>query len=219
MRKVAFIFFLLTINIGISYAQIAGKRYQEPLNNKSLTQDAVKKELFEHNFSNLFTLTDNSMVYGFIGDDFMRIRIKIISVTKDTTSPETYNIYGKSMVKGNIADFNGKIKISKILKLNITQHGCEDGYKFKGFKGQFSLFGVYLFAENKNQNNSGIFKGVFRSDYFVDKNNKVKYDDIENCSDDFTNNQFVGTWTSYKNNISKKCNWGIIEYQIQVILI
>jgi hypothetical protein len=31
-------------------------------------------------------------------------------------------------------------------------------------------------------------------------------------ADGFSNNQFIGNWTSYKTNISKTCNWG--DYRI-----
>ncbi len=31
-------------------------------------------------------------------------------------------------------------------------------------------------------------------------------------ADGFSNNQFTGSWTSYKTNASKKCNWG--DYRI-----
>ena len=32
---------------------------------------------------------------------------------------------------------------------------------------------------------------------------------IEEYSDDYRNNQFVGTWTSYKTGVKKVANWGI----------
>jgi len=112
------------------------------------------------------------------------------------------------MVKNTIAEFHGTIKITSIRKLKITQHGCEDGDKFQGFKGEFFILGDYSFSENKEQNLSGIFNGAFRSDFFLDKNNKVRYDDIEFCSDGYTNNQFVGQWQSYNGSLTKRCNWG-----------
>nr|MBP6410083.1 hypothetical protein [Pseudarcicella sp.] len=37
-------------------------------------------------------------------------------------------------------------------------------------------------------------------------------DAISFNSDGFFNNQFIGSWTSYKTNTSKKCNWG--DYRI-----
>jgi len=35
------------------------------------------------------------------------------------------------------------------------------------------------------------------------------FDDIEEYSDDYRNNQFVGTWTSYKTGVKKVANWGV----------
>jgi len=168
--------------------------------------------LIKHNFSTLFKQTDNSEVFGFIGDNYQRLRIKIISITKDAPLADTYNVYGKSQIKDNIVEFRGTLEIVHIRKLLITQHGCEDEDKYKGFKGEFVILGNYKLLENKNQKYPGVFQGSFRSDFFLDKNNKVIYDDIENCSDGYTNNQFVGQWTSYKNNLVKRCNWG--DYRI-----
>jgi hypothetical protein len=211
MKLASLTVFICICTFGVSYAQLKAKPYQNPSQNKSLTDSAFQERINKYNFSLLFTTTDNSEVYGFIGADYERIRMKIISVTKDTISPGIYHVYGKSMVKNNIDDFHGIIKITKILKLESINHGCEDGAEYKGYKGQFSILGEYSFDENPKQKYAGVFKGIFRSDYFIDKNNKVRYDDIEICSDYYTNNQFAGKWISY-HGVVKPCNWG--DYRI-----
>ncbi|HVW14172.1 MAG TPA: hypothetical protein VHB54_10125 [Mucilaginibacter sp.] len=177
-----------------------------------LINKEFKNELINNDFSQLFTRVENSIVYGFIGDNFQRIRIKLISVTKDLTSQDTYHFYGKSMVKGNVDEFNGTIKITNIRKFKALRHGCEDEYKYKGQKGEFILLGSYVFKENPKQNHSGVFKGTFCSNFFINKNNLIKYNDIENCSDSYTNNQFVGQWASYDGKLTQRCNWG--DYRI-----
>ena len=208
MKYVLFIG-LIVLRIYTASAQTEAERFKdEKFNNKSLSHTEMKDQLIKHDFSRLFTFTDNSMVYGFIGDNYQRIRIKFIKVEKDTLSPDTYHIYGKSMVKGNIDEFTGTIKISDIRKFKPLLHGCENTKKYKGYKGEFILLGDYNFRENIALNHTGIFTGSFRSDFFVNKNNQVRYDDIEDCSDGYTNNQFVGKWTDYKSRQSKKCNWG-----------
>ena len=112
------------------------------------------------------------------------------------------------MVKTNIDEFNGTIKISNIRKFKPLLHGCEDEYKYKNYKGEFVLLGDYVFQENSQQKHAGVFKGTFRSDFFIGKYDRIKYDDIEDCSDSYTNNQFVGQWASYDGKVIQRCNWG-----------
>lgn len=200
---------LILLQLSFISAQTQGEKFKdEKNNNKELSKKALEDQLNKYDFSNLFNSIDNSVVYGFIGDNYQRIRIKFVNVTKDVQSPETYHIYGKSMVKGNIDEFTGTIKISSIRKFKALLHGCEDSYKYKGYKGESILLGDYSFSENKTQNHSGIFKGSFRSDFFIDKYSHISYDDIEYCSDSYINNQFVGQWIDYKTNLVKRCNWG-----------
>jgi len=212
MKVAWFIFYSLVLYAGYSNAQIKTLDFQRPLKESVLPVVEKNKLLNEHDFSKLFTLTDNSIVYGFIGSNYQRIRVKFIRISKKPDSNQIYIIYGKSMVKNTIDEFNGSIKISSIHLLIKNQHGCEDGYKYKGMKGEYSIFGEYTFAENSNEPHSGVFKGIFRSDFFINKAGDVVYDDIEGCADGYTNNQFVGEWVSYKNDIAKTCNWG--DYRI-----
>ncbi|HTD99544.1 MAG TPA: hypothetical protein VK668_09655 [Mucilaginibacter sp.] len=200
---------LVLLNLSVTFAQTEAERFKkDQLKSKYLSEKEFKDQLIKHNFSSLVTHTDNSMVYGFIGDNYQRIRIKFITVTKDAVSPDTYHIYGKSMVKNNVDEFRGTITISNIRKLKVTSYGVDDEYKNKGIKGEFVIIGDYSFAEAEQQNHSGFFKGIFKSGFYLDKSNKVRYDDIESNADGYTNNQFVGQWIDYKTKIAKRCNWG-----------
>jgi len=192
-----------------TYAQTESESFKKKaLSNSNLSKDELKNDLIKHDFSKLLLHTDNSVVYGFIGDNYQRIRVKFITVTKDYTSPDTYNVQGKSMVKNNIDEFAGTIKISHIRKLKNISHGVDDEYKNKGIKGEYIIIADYSFFENKDQPHSGTFKGVLESDFYLDKNYQVHYDDIELNADGYTNNQFVGEWIDYKTNLAKRCNWG-----------
>lgn len=71
----------------------------------SLSKTELKDKMVTNNFAKIWTTTDNALVYGFIGENYQRIRIKLISVTKDPINAERYNVYGKSMVKTNICYF------------------------------------------------------------------------------------------------------------------
>ena len=51
------------------------------------------------------------------------------------------------------------------------------------------------------------------SNWYLDKQGRIKYDDIElHYSDGFRNNQFVGTWIANADSQNKTCNWG--DYRI-----
>jgi hypothetical protein len=70
------------------------------------------------------------------------------------------------------------------------------------------LVADYLLYENQKQNYSGYFSGKVYVGWYLDKDNKIKYDDIESYSDRWCNSQFVGHWTSYSTKQQKVCNWG-----------
>jgi hypothetical protein len=199
---------LLTFYGCLAFGQTGAQIFRnKQLHNKNLSPVEMEPQLNHFDFSKLFTKTDNSMVYGFIGDDFQRLRVKLITVTKSEVAGK-YDVYGKSMVKGTICEFNGAITISNIRKFKTTSLGVDDMYKNTGIKGEYIIVGDYLFSENPKQNHAGVFKGVVVSKFYIDKNNNVKYDDIDMQSDGYSNNQFTGTWSSNKNKLVEKCNWG-----------
>jgi hypothetical protein len=175
---------------------------------KDLVPAELKEHFIKYDFSEIFAHADNSIVYGFIGDNYQRIRIKILKVTKDTLSADAYHVYGKSMIKNNVNEFSGTIKISSVRKFIKLIHGCENEYKYRGYKGEYMLLGDYDFQGNMNEPRSGTFKGSFRSDFFLTKDRRVFYNDIESCSDTYSNNQFVGEWTANDGDLTERCNWG-----------
>ncbi len=70
----------------------------------------------------------------------------------------------------------------------------------------------YELRENPGQLKSGVFRGVTRINWYVDKQNRLHYDDVYGQGDGYCNNQFVGTWTSYTTKQTLRCNWG--DYRI-----
>jgi hypothetical protein len=197
MKRLLFfsIAFLISFHISAQTESEVFKR--KALSNPHLLKSELKNDLIKHDFSKLLLHTDNSVVYGFIGDNYQRIRIRLIIVTKDAASPDIYNIHGKSMVENNIDEFAGTIKISNIRKLKKVSYGVDDEYKNKGIKGEYIMIADYNFFENKDHPHSGTFKGILESDFYLDKNYQVHYDDIELNADGYTNNQFVGQWIDY----------------------
>lgn len=183
----------------------------ELLNNELLSSEEYKDKILKYDFSPIWTKTGNSSVYGFIGDDYQRLYIKILSVVKDKKNPDTYLISGKSMVKNNICDFSGTIKITKARVYKEVSADIDDEKKSQGITQQGIIFADYRFAENKTQNHSGVFEGILYSAWYRDKKG-IQYDDIEIGADGFINNQFAGTWKEYKKETAKTANWG--DYRI-----
>jgi hypothetical protein len=182
------------------------------LSRETLSKKEFKSLVTKFDFSSLWTRTNNASVYGFIGNDYQRLRIKIISVRKDKNKPDTYTVFGKSIVRNNINRFSGTIKITKARIYKIMHWGVDDEYKNKGIRRQGVIIAGYNFLEDQSEPHSGIFNGRLATFWYIDKNGNLKYDDIEKESDSYSNNQFVGTWKGYKNNLILISNWG--DYRI-----
>ncbi len=182
------------------------------LSNKNLSTKNYKNSLIKYDFCSLWTDTDNSSIFGFIGQNYRRIRVKIISAIKDKNNPHIYAVSGKSMIKNNICSFSGTIKITRARIYKKMHFGVDDEYKNKGIKKQGIVIAEYHFSDNKACIFSGIFDGLLLSRWYIDGNGKLKYDDIEKESDSYGNNQFVGTWKKYSGDVVKISNWG--DYRI-----
>ena len=181
------------------------------MNGDKIIQANKLEEFINYDFSKLWLKTENSFVYGVIGEDNQRILIKILSVEKESKNPSQYLVRGKSSVKKNICDFHGKIKIQQIHESTRSSFGVDNEFKDR-CKTQGLLIAVYEFFEDKKQKHSGVFQGELKTKWYLDKRNQIQYDDINAHSDGFFNNAFVGSWKMYNSNLVKKCNWG--DYRV-----
>jgi len=202
--------FLFALN---SDAQIDGPAswLRSILNDEQLSSVDHKALMTTFNFAPLWTSTENSNVFGFIGDNYQRLRIKIISISQDRKLPDTYTVSGKSMVKNVIRTFAGTVKITHVRVYDDPRLGIDDEYKNK-IKERGVVVGEYHLSEDKRKKETGIFEGVFATYWYVDRDGHLRYDDINAGADGYLNNQFVGTWTSYKTRVGKIANWG--DYRI-----
>ncbi|WP_225875156.1 hypothetical protein [Flavobacterium bernardetii] len=182
------------------------------MNGEKLLQTNEVENFSKYDFSELWLQTDNNLVYGILGDDFQRIQIKLISISKNINNQNEYFVYGKSKVKENICEFVGKITILKIQESKREHFGVDDEFKNSGIKTQGLLTAKYEFFENKLQSHSGYFTGSLETKWFLDKDDKIQYDNINIHSDGYFNNAFVGSWKMYHSIIEKKCHWG--DYRV-----
>ncbi|KQO21142.1 hypothetical protein ASF10_13530 [Flavobacterium sp. Leaf82] len=180
--------------------------------NAELFQKNEIEKYANNDFSVLWNHTQNYLVYGVIGDNYQRISIKFISIKRNEKSKNEYIIRGKSQVNSNICDFIGTITILKIQELKKMKFGIDDEYKNAGIKSQGLLIANYKFTEDKNQKDTGEFRGTLQTIFYVDKNDFIKYNDIESHKDSYFNNAFTGKWKSNNSGKEKICNWG--DYRV-----
>lgn len=197
---------LIIFILGILYSGIV-------LGQDSKTTEFLS-EISKYNIAHLWTLNrfqiendtiiaDRKEPLGFIGKDFQRFYIHFISAIQNPSNKLEYFIYGKTKVKNNICTFQGKIEINDArIYIESDFPPLKQGY----------IKGTYNFFEDNNQKGAGQLTGTFKTYLYFDNQGKIKYDALIFVADGFCNNQFEGTWISYKSGESKKCNWG--DYRI-----
>ena len=137
-----------------------------------------------------------------------RLEINFLKIEKSTTNDSLYIAKGKTKVGKNVRLFEGDIKIKHIYFFAEHSTGLEDDMVGK-IKSQGIIIADYYFREDKKLSATGVFEGKVLLRWYINNKGVFLYDDIEEYSDDYRNNQFVGTWTSYKTGVKKVANWGI----------
>lgn len=140
---------------------------------------------------------------GFIGEDYQRFYIHFSSVIKNPKDSLEYFVYGKTKVKSNICSFQG---LMSVYDSEIYQEPELPSVKQGFIKGYFEFF------EDSDQPGTGIIRGKYQTNFYIDSLGKLNYDALMWVADGFNNNQFEGAWISYKTGNLKKCNWG--DYRI-----
>lgn len=211
MKRLLYILIFLA---NISLAQTNEKFLNDFLLEDELNNENLINNYNRFDYSILWTQTENYKIFGIIGEDQQRIKIKLISIVKNSTNPNEYFVLGKSNVKGVICDFNGTIILKEIKESKNFHFGVDDEYKGKGIKSQGILIAVYDFKESPNQEHSGIFKGQLYFKWYVNSDNQIKYDDIQSFADGYMNNAFIGIWKEYLTEKEKICNWA--DYRVPI---
>ena len=177
------------------------------LDESKLSSSQETNRILKFNFGPLWTrLHDNDSVLGYIGDDYQRLRIAITSATKHPGQPNTYNVTGKSLVKNVVRAFAGTMKITKTASTRMAE--LDEDYKADMVREAGIVFGEYHFAEDARLTNTGAFDGFFVTDWIVDRDGRLQYDEVLMGADAYRNNQFAGTWTSYRTKAGKPASWG-----------
>ena len=137
-----------------------------------------------------------------------RLEINFLKIEKSTTNDSLYIAKGKTKVGKNVRLFEGDIKIKHVYFFAEHSRGADDDMVGK-IKSQGIIIADYYFREDEKLSATGVFEGKVLLGWYVNNKGVFLYDDIDEYSDGYRNNQFVGTWTSYKTGVKKVANWGI----------
>ena len=210
MDKRVYIFFTLFIITIISYSQEKCD-FDSFIENEfpAKEKDFMEGKLNLKNINIGFIFFKPIRYLGFIDSKIKRrIDVKFLKISKSEINDSIYLAKGKTIVGKNTRLFEGKIQIRQIYSFKYISTGLEgemDGI----VKSQGIIIADYHFREDKKLSATGVFEGKVLLRWYVNNKGVFLFDDIDEYSDDYRNNQFVGTWTSYKTGVKKVANWGI----------
>jgi hypothetical protein len=160
-----------------------------------------------YDFSALWTESNKrGGPYGFIGPNYQRLRIRILTVKRDAKNSKCYHLAGKTQVNGYVAAFSGILVLQYLRELRHLAVRVDETVSPAQREGV--VLATYTLREDVTQRKSGIFTGIAKMNWYLDKQGRLRYDDIYGQRDGYCNNQFVGTWTSYVTKKTLRCNWG-----------
>jgi len=136
---------------------------------------------------------------GFIGDDYERLRLRFMSVIRNSDNPFEYFLYGKTSVSGSVCEFQGS--------LSISETGFYENQPEKMFKHGFIAGEIVLF-EDPACLHSGVFRGSFQTDFYLDSTWTFYYNNLSKGSPQYRNNQFEASWYSYTTDDVLSTGWG-----------
>jgi hypothetical protein len=208
MKKLITLTFIL-FSIGL-YAQVdkSEEFLKSSLSSDWADTEEIIEQIDKYDFSTIFLFGEYNydlVIRGYIGSNYQRLQIHLISVVKNPENSREYFVYGKSKVNRNICEFLGTIEL---MTARFYKESDIDTIK-QGF-----VIAKYKLNENQNQKHTGIFTGYLKSNWYIDNGGRIMYDDLSTIADGYKNNEFVGVWKNYNGKSVKTCNWahGRIPY-------
>lgn len=164
----------------------------------------------EYDFSDL--LLPKSDFLGFIGDDFKRVKIKFNQIKKSNNTATIYQVNGKYAVDKNNYNLKGTINTLEVKEYRNFHYGIDMMYADSSLQVQGIFLANYELKAYKNSKFIGTYSGTMSLSFYVDRNQNIRYDDIQKHSDGYINNAYTGHWKSRSQINTTICNWG--EYRI-----
>lgn len=206
--------FMLSTTLALSQADDAESWCKDLLDNYGLSAKESKNDLTKYDISPLLTHADQNDVYGIIGANFRRIQVNLSSVTKSKTNTNEYIVTGATKVSDNVNKFSGSIALRTARYYEPNRFDMPYNSPISPDTTGVAFFD-YLFNESRTDDHSGFFKGILAVSFHI-IDGKIKNNDLRHGADEFTNNEYVGTWTSYSSGNKLVCNWG--DYRVPNII-
>jgi hypothetical protein len=179
---------------------------QRVLADKALKPAELLDQYAARSFAPIWLRSEPATVLGFIGPDYQRLRVKLLTVRPVAGQPGHYTVTGKSKVGATVAPFEGEFTVLHVRE-KLGPPRTLDNEPTIAVKSGIVL-ARYELREPPGQPRTGVFRGLLHARWYQDRTGKLYYDDLENFADSYANNQFVGTWQSYRSGAVKRCNWG-----------
>lgn len=206
MRLISYFVLLLMVVVLTSYQR---KPAEDTIQRwiQSLTRES-KKTIVDNDFSNI--LLDRRVPYvGYIGANYQKLSITFQRVHR--TSANRYSVSGVTIVKNNRCNFRGTINIIDNRRFIHPTYGVDDAMKGR-FRRRGCSVAKYKLMEDTRQKSSGVFSGYLLFYWYETVDGRIVYDDIDDYSDSFCNNQYAGSWRSNSTRKAKPCAWG--QYRV-----
>lgn len=176
-------------------------------------QQSSLHDVCSHDLSCLWQTNYQKNTLGIIGDNYQRLYIHLTRIKK--VDDTRYEVWGLSKVRDIKCSFHGFFTVidCEIMEsyshLELEELKRNDPEVWERCKyPTFRIKTEWKIVESPTQRGAGTFHGTMITDVYK-KNKKFYYNDLEfKVSDSFSNNLFVGNWTSLRTKKSKKCCWG-----------
>lgn len=202
--KIILILSILTLFTRLAFSQTIEKSFYSEIKSYDISKIIIADSIIVQDKEGTRDKIEKAKPLGFIGNDYQRFYIHFDSIIRNPKNHYEYLVYGKTKVKQIIRPFKGTVIIKKA---NLT----ENNNLFPDYRFGYAICKVDLF-EDRKLTSTGHINGDLTISYLIDKHNDFRYNASSFYADRFYNNQFKGTWTSYRTNLSKKCNFG--DYRI-----
>ena len=138
---------------------------------------------------------------GYIGKDYQRIQV-VIEGARMLTPEAGYGLRGYTVVAGNKAPFEGRLRPQYMYPLPPSENDPENRLRF-----------VYMASYELEEPKGGRHRGVFQGHFFLvlaqELDGKLVMDTSDEDQAGYCNHQWVGIWTPYGGGETKPCNWGL----------
>ena len=114
-----------------------------------------------YDFAPLLT-QEQDATEGFIGPNCQRLRIRLLSVRRDTADSARYQLTGKTLVRQQLSSFSGTLVLRQVrelrqLAVNGEAATAEIQRAFRGARREGFVLADYELRENPSQPANGIF--------------------------------------------------------------